>query len=68
MQHGIYSRLISISQSTSALKNSKAFLRTSDSCGNSTDTGDTEMAKAAAKKAPAKKAAKKPAKKMAKKK
>jgi hypothetical protein len=51
------------------LKTSKAFLRTSDSCGNSTDTGDTEMAKAAAKKAPAKKVAKKaPAKKMAKKK
>ena len=65
----MYSPLFSFWQSTTALKNSKAFLRTSDSCGNSTDTGDTEMAKAAAKKAPAKKAAaKKPAKKMAKKK
>ena len=65
----MYSPLFSFWLSTSALKNSKAFLRTSDSCGNSTDTGDTEMAKAAAKKAPAKKVAKKaPAKKMAKKK
>lgn len=60
----MYSPLFSFWLSTSALKNSKAFLRTGDSCGNSTETGDIEMAKAAAKKAPAKKAAaKKPAKK-----
>ena len=52
------------------MKNSKAFLRTSDSCVelDRRHTGDIEMAKAAAKKAPAKKAAKKPAKKAAKKK
>ena len=47
----------------------QSFFCTSDSCGNSTETGDIEMAKAAAKKAPAKKAAaKKPAAKKAKKK
>jgi len=64
-----FSREFSICLSTFALKNSKAFLRTSDSCVElDRHTGDIEMAKAAAKKAPAKKAAKKPAKKAAKKK
>jgi len=66
----MYSPKFSNCLSTFALKNSKAFLRTSDSCVElDRHNGDIQMAKAAAKKAPAKKAAaKKPAKKAAKKK